>query len=184
MPWVAKMAQSPPIPTRATPTMTPLPSFSHALTNSLQCASERLTNGQLIYGPIAALWDEYLQTDVVRKLPAKLHNPLKALCNDISITTQKHFDTFLAGTAPLSQTNSTIYNSTNPSIPSISTTSLLPAPEAPSPPNTYAEAITTPPPTILQSTVRKPQERPARPARPAKPVQDNRQVITISPDHP
>src|SRR5438045_7780486 len=125
MSWVAKMAQSPPIPTRATLTMTPLPSFLHMLMNSLQHALERLTDGQLIYGPIAALWDEYLQTDVVRKLPAKLHNPLKALCNDISITTQKHFDTFLAGTAPLSQTNSTIYNSMNPSIPSISMTSLL-----------------------------------------------------------
>ena len=124
------MAQLPPIPTRAALTMTPLPSFSHMLMNSLQHASERLTDGQLIYGPIAALWDEYLQTDAVRKLPAKLRNPLKALCNDISITTQKHFDTFLAGTAPLSQTNSTIYNSMNPSIPSISTTSLLPAPEA------------------------------------------------------
>ena len=178
------MAQSTPIPTRAASTTTPLPSFSHTLTNSLQRASERLTDGQLIYGPIAALWDEYLQTDAVRKLPAKLRNPLKALCNDISITTQKHFDTFLAGAAPLSQTNSTIYNSTNPSIPSISTTPLLSAPEAPSPPNTYAEAVTTPPPTILQSTVRKPQERPARPARPAKPVQDTRLFIRLGPDHP
>src|SRR5438045_9797589 len=119
------MAQSPPIPTRAASTATPLPPFLHVLTNSLQHASERLTDGQLIYSPIAALWDEYLQTDMVHKLPAKLCNPLKALCNDISITTQKHFNTFLAGTAPLSQTNSTIYNSMNPSIPSISMTSLL-----------------------------------------------------------
>src|SRR5438045_9570829 len=99
MPWVAKMAQSPPIPTRAAPTVTPLPSFSHALTNSLQRASERLTDGQLIYGPIAALWDEYLQTDAVRKLPAKLRNPLKALCNDITKTTPNHIHTLLADTA-------------------------------------------------------------------------------------
>src|SRR5438876_848079 len=49
---------------------------------------------------------------------------------------------------------------------------------------TRATPTVTPLPTILQSTVCKPQERPARPTRPTKPVQDTQLFIRLGPDHP
>jgi hypothetical protein len=81
--------------------MAPLPTtLSAALLNTARAATARAEDGQLIYGPIATLWDEYLQTDAVRKLPARLRNPLTALCTEISSIANKHFDAFIKGSHP------------------------------------------------------------------------------------
>jgi hypothetical protein len=92
------MAEAPPIPLQAGPATKTLPSFSNALSLSLQRSADRLADGQLIYGPLTALLDECLQSDTIRKLPARLRNPLNALYKEISAITQKHFDSFLSST--------------------------------------------------------------------------------------
>ena len=53
-----------------------------------------------MYGPIAALWDKYLESDEVRSLPTRLRSPLTALYADISNTANKHFDAFIKGSHP------------------------------------------------------------------------------------
>src|SRR5271166_5776809 len=94
----------PPIPLTASsdtaPTTKPQPSLSHALTNVVQRATDRANDSQCMYGPIAALWDEYLESDEVRKLPVQLRSPLRALCKDISATANRHFNAFIKGSHP------------------------------------------------------------------------------------
>jgi len=117
----------------APPTTTmKLPSLSHALTNVVQRAADRATDGQRVYGPIAALWDEYLQSDEVRALPARLRNPLIALCKDISTTANSHFDAFIKGSHPPRPAKENTAITTSPSAPNPHTSSSSP---------TYAQAV-------------------------------------------
>ncbi|KAJ8063547.1 hypothetical protein OCU04_007419, partial [Sclerotinia nivalis] len=55
---------------------------------------------QEIFGPIAFLWDDYLNIEAVRTLAARLRKPLIALCADISATANKHFDSYINGSQP------------------------------------------------------------------------------------
>src|SRR5271165_2710685 len=112
----------PPIPPTASsdtaPTTNPLPSLSHALTNVVQRATDRANNSQRMYSPIAALWDKYLKSDEVRKLPVRLRSPLRALCKDISATANRHFDAFIKGThSPSPLDESTATNTSQRTVP-------------------------------------------------------------------
>lgn len=174
------MADAPPIPPS---TFAPPPSFSLALTNSLQKATERLNDGQLIYGPAAEHWDAFLLSDTVRKLPARLRNPLKALCKDISTLAQQHFDAYLTG-APLPKSNGTLLAGTSP--PATRTPSSASASNTPPPTNlspnisTYAEAVAaTPPPQNTTTLVRKPRSAKHTPIR-----EDTRLFLRLKEDHP
>jgi len=93
------MALLVPLPTPSQQTSS-APPLSQALENIVRAAATRADKGQQIYGPIAALWDKYLQTEVVRKLPARLRRPLTALCNKISIVANKHFNAYIKGAHP------------------------------------------------------------------------------------
>lgn len=143
------MAQPTPIPPTLTPatldTIRSIPSLSYALTNVVQKAAERSSDGQRIYGPIATFWEEYVESDAVRKLPERLRYPLICLCKDISATANRHFDAYLKGSHPPRPNKEASAPAPAPalapapapipsSIPSTATTSA---------PRTYAQATTT-----------------------------------------
>src|ERR1700726_358172 len=98
------MAQPAPIPLGPRTPAKPPPTFSYLLADSIQRASSRTADSKLIYEPIAALWDEYLASDAVRKLPARLRHPMNSLCKDFILTAQRHFDSYLSG-MPLNPPN-------------------------------------------------------------------------------
>lgn len=164
----------PPTPPTASsdtaPPTKPLPSLSPALTNVVQRATDRANDGQLIYGPIAALWDEYLQSDEVRKLPVRLRNPLIALCKDISATANRHFDAFIKGTHPPRPLGEGTATNTSQSLytPPNSTST--------SPPTTYAQAAST---TACEQPIAC-RRQPATP-RPVRP--DTRLFIRLGQNH-
>src|SRR5271165_1111449 len=162
----------PPIPSTASrdtaPTTKLLPSLSHALTNVVQRATDRANDSQLIYGPIAALWDEYLQSDEVRKLPARHRNPLIALCKDISATANRHFDAFIKGTHPPRPLDESTATNTS--------SHMLQPSHTPSPPTTYAQAASTA--ARKQPTARRPQPATPRPVRP-----DTRLFVRLGQNH-
>src|SRR5271165_5713557 len=81
------------MPSSATP-----PLFSHALANIVQSTTECAKEGQALFALIAAIWDNYLQSDIVRQLPAWLCKPLETLCKEISQTATIHFDFYIKGT--------------------------------------------------------------------------------------
>ena len=76
------------------------PPLSKALKDAIQVASTRAEEGQRIFGPIASLWDEYQQSETVRKLLPQLCKPLLALCQEISRTATIHFDAYIKGSRP------------------------------------------------------------------------------------
>jgi hypothetical protein len=134
------------------PTTTkPLPSLSIALTNVVQRAADRATDGQRMYGPIAALWDKYLESDEVRSLPARLRSPLTALCADISNTANKHFDAFIKGSHPPRPTKE---NAATAATTTTTTSPLASNPPSSSP--TYAQAAAS-------TTTRGPASQPTNP---------------------
>ena len=53
-----------------------------------------------MFGPIAKLWDEYLESEEVRKLPTRLRHPLQVLYKEVLDTVNKHFNAFLKGAYP------------------------------------------------------------------------------------
>jgi hypothetical protein len=81
------------------PLLTP-PPFTQALVHAVQAAGIRAEEGQRIFGPIASLWDAYIQSDAVRKLPVKLQKPLLLLCQEMTRTATTHFDAYIKGTKP------------------------------------------------------------------------------------
>src|ERR1700726_2683268 len=127
------MAQLAPIPLGPRTPAKPPPTFSYLLADSIQRASSRTADSKLIYEPIAALWDEYLASDAVCKLPARLRHPMNSLCKDFILTVQRHFDSYLTRTPckPLSYTNVCESNSPAPAIPILpATTDLAPTSNA------------------------------------------------------
>jgi hypothetical protein len=48
------------------------PPLIYALANVVERATERATDGQWIFSPVAALWDEYTESKAVRALPQRL----------------------------------------------------------------------------------------------------------------
>lgn len=180
------MADLPLIPPQARRALKAPPSFSNALSISLQRSADRLADGQLIYGPLTGLLDECLQSDTIRKLPAKLRGPLNALYKEISTITQRHFDSFLSST-PLSIGATTTLQPVPPSgTPSISPSSpYILNPHANHPPtrelpSTYATVVAAGPtaPLELVRTTRR------APIKAIKPPQDTRLFIRLSPTHP
>ena len=97
------------MPSSATP-----PLLSHALANIVQATTERAEEGQALFAPIAAIWDDYLQSDTVRQLPARLCKPLETLCKEISQTATIHFDSYIKGTRAAKTTNQPLVPTTNP----------------------------------------------------------------------
>src|SRR5271168_4865793 len=83
----------------------PLPLLSHALANIVQATTECAEEGQALFAPITAIWDDYLQSDTICQLPAQLYKPLETLCKEISQTATTHFDSYIKGTRPAKTTN-------------------------------------------------------------------------------
>src|SRR5271168_1736383 len=88
------------MPPPSTPAAKPAQTLSQAFRDIARAASVRADEGDRIFSPIAAIWDDYLQIDVVRKLLARLRKPLSMLYTEISNIANKHFDAYLKGTYP------------------------------------------------------------------------------------
>jgi len=72
-------------------------SLAQDLTHLVKAAEVRSTDAQRVFYPIANLWDSYVQSDEVRKLPAHLRKPLTKLCTEITAITNKHFESYIKG---------------------------------------------------------------------------------------
>src|SRR2546421_2311576 len=83
----------------------PPPLLSQVLTDVVKTTTERAAEGQTLFAPIAAIWDDYLQSDTVRQLPVRLRKPLEALCKEISQTATIHFDSYIKGIRPAKTTS-------------------------------------------------------------------------------
>ena len=167
-----------PPPPPPTPAAKPAQTLSQSLLDIAKAASARTEEGQQIFCPISAIWDNYLQTDAVRKLPTRLRKPLTALCAEISSVANKHFDAYIKGTYPVPASQKPQPQSPV-SLPS-GTDHLTPTSTAPpSPPTSYAQAAAMDGPSCHQPT-RKPPLQAAK-AKPTRP--DTRLFVRISPEH-
>jgi hypothetical protein len=83
----------PPNPRPARPAQTLSQNFS----NVAKAALARTEKGQQIFYPIAAMWDDYMQTDAVRKLPAHLRKPLARLYKEVASIAYEHFEAYIKG---------------------------------------------------------------------------------------
>jgi hypothetical protein len=77
-----------------------LTTLTQSLLNAAIAAASRTTNSQRVFGPIIKLWDEYLESKEVHKLPIRLRHPLQVLYKEVLNTINKHFDAFLKGAYP------------------------------------------------------------------------------------
>lgn len=77
--------------------------LSQDLKRAVEAASIRASEGQLIFGPLTELWDNYMSSDEVRKLPARLRKPLAVLCTEITSTANRHFDAYIKGDLPITR---------------------------------------------------------------------------------
>jgi hypothetical protein len=183
----------PPIPIPIPPTQQhapPAPApLSQSLKDAIRASSTRAEEGQRIFAPIATLWDDYLQSDEVRKLPVRLRKPLLALCQEISRTATRHFDAYIKGTRPSSAvTPAATPAVTPPETPPLAPTDEpalpIPRPLPPSQGLTYAQqaarpAPPLPPPTQHKTALARKAER-----TPPKTRTDTRLFLRISQDHP
>jgi len=164
--------------TRYGPLMAPptpnLPPLSRILSETVKATTERAKEGHTLFGPIAALWDEYLQSDAVRKLPQRHRKPLELLCKEISELSLAHFDAYIKGIRP------------SPRSPSPTGSNAPPTPTA-TPPlapiaTTYASVtatpLTTPPLPATAPTKRTPVRKPT-----PQPRSDTRLFLRIGPDN-
>ena len=159
----------------------PPPLLSYALANIIQATTKRAEEGQALFAPITAIWDDYLQSDTVRQLPARLRKLLEILCKEISQTATIHFDSYIKGTRPTKPTNQPRI------IPALDghtvpTANPVPTPKEPrtSVPPTYAQMATSTPVTTPPAQPTKPKPAP----RLVRPRPDTRLFIRISPTHP
>jgi hypothetical protein len=163
-------------------------SLSHNLSHLVEASKARTADAQRVFYPVATLWDSYLQSEDVRKLPAHLRKPLTKLCSEITAITNLHFESYIRGI----YTGSTIKATSGPALsqetpPSISPSSASPPP-APSPASSSRSPSSQPSPSYASITaaaapaqVRKPQ-KPSAKATTSRP--DTRLFLRISPDHP
>lgn len=166
------MPPDPPIRQHLSRGPTPL---SQALKDAVQAANTRAKEGHQIFAPIAALWDDYLQSEDVRKLPAQLRKPLIALCYEMSQTATRHFDAYIKGSRPshavkpYTKSTELVDSDTDDSTPLTSTRATTP---------TYAQkAASRPPPQAVRAP--KPQLK----ATTAKPRPDTRLFLRVGPEH-
>ncbi|KAJ8061503.1 hypothetical protein OCU04_009318 [Sclerotinia nivalis] len=146
--------------------MPPAPStpfLFQALINTVNTATNRANEGQQIFSLIASLWNDYLNTEAVRALPARFRKPLIVLCTDISFTANKHFDVFINGSYPSRSTKSSTKISVNLLSPDVQTFQPVLVPKTAKPikapatvqylkDSTYAQKTATSLPPIIQST--------------------------------
>src|SRR5271168_4797679 len=171
---------SAPSPTIPHPTAKAIPSLSYALANVVQRATERSNDGQRIYGPIATLWEEYIESDAVRKLLVRLRYPLTCLCKDISATANRHFNTYIKGSHPPRPIKDTPAKDTSTTdTPTNASAQLLPQPLA-NIPLTYTQAATTAL-IVCESTARERYLAKIHLAHTTRP--DTRLFACIGPDH-
>ena len=166
----------------------PAPSLSQALENIVRAAATRADEGQQIYGPIAALWDGYLQTEAVRKLPARLRKPLTALCSEVSVVANKHFDAYIKGAHPPRIAAPAPGLSTDTSAPASTSASSSGTPSGPTttqdaPTLSYAQAVATGMPTHGPKQARKTSAQKTSKRKDAVPRPDTRLFVRIDPGH-
>ena len=77
-----------------------LTTLTQSLLNAATAAASHTTDSQRVFGPIAKLWDEYLESEEVRKLPIRLRHPLQVLYKEVLNTVNKYFNAFLKGAYP------------------------------------------------------------------------------------
>ena len=87
-------------PPQLAPVTDKAPPLTYALANVIERATERANDGQRAFGPVAALWEDYIESEAVRKLPQRLRTPLIRLCKDISLVATRHFDSYIKGSPP------------------------------------------------------------------------------------
>jgi hypothetical protein len=159
----------------------PVPSLTQNFTDIARAAVTRTEEGQRIFSPIATMWDEYMQADAVRKLPAHLRKPIQALCTEITAIANKHFDSYIKGTYPGSHGPRANAPQPAPPTPITPVSPTTPSPPATaSPRTTYAQvAAANGPPKAPLARKQQPQAEKAKPTRP-----DTRLFVRIGPDHP
>ena len=144
-----------------------LTTLTQSLLNAATAAASHTTDSQRVFGPIAKLWDEYLESKEVRKLPTRLRHPLQVLCKEVLDTANKHFDAFLKGAYPSKAVQQPLPPPSNP-------TNLPPPP--PLPPTTYAQVASSAP---ANRTL------PGRPAARNPPIRraETRLFLRLDPEH-
>jgi hypothetical protein len=148
-------------------------SLAQNLTHLVKAAEVRSADAQRVFYPIANLWDSYVQSDEVRKLPAHLRKPLTKLCTEITAIVNKHFESYIKGI--YSNPGATPPQELLQPPPPVS----RPSPQATTPPATYANitANTTPAPLAKPA-----QQKPT--AKTANTRPDTRLFVRIGPSHP
>jgi hypothetical protein len=148
------------------------PPLSRILSETVKATTDRAQEGYTLFGPIAALWDEYLQSDAVRKLPQRHRKPLKLLCKEISKLSLTHFDAYIKGIRP--DTGSPPPAKAKASPPTTATAPNLAA-------TTYASIAATPPPAPGPETVSRKKVTFRKPLPQARP--DTRLFLRIGPEN-
>jgi hypothetical protein len=148
------------------------PPLSRILSETVKATTDRAQEGYTLFGPIAALWDEYLQSDAVRKLPQRHRKPLELLCKEISKLSLTHFDAYIKGIRP--DTGSPPPAKAKASPPTTATAPNLAA-------TTYASIAATPPPAPGPETVSRKKVIFRKPLPQARP--DTRLFLRIGPEN-
>lgn len=165
-----------PPPPPLIPAVKPVQTLSQNFIDIAKAALVRSEEGQQIFCPIAAIWDNYLQTDAVCKLPTRLRKPLTALCAEMSSIANKHFDAYIKGTYPTpasQKPQSPVSLSGDTDLSTPTSTALL------SPPSSYAQAAAADGPPRYQPTCKPPLQ--AAKTKPTCP--DTCLFVRISPEH-
>ena len=172
-------AHQPPTPLRVAPSLTV------ALSNVVERATERANEGQRAFGPVATLWEEYIESDAVRALPQRLRNPLVRLCKDVALVATRHFDAYIKGSPPprlahaLASSLANDVPTPTPTPPAPSAAPPLTAPAITHPqPQTFAQAAAVPLPARGTGRSRYLQARASHTVRP-----ETRLFIRIGPTH-
>jgi hypothetical protein len=118
------------LPSARTGPATTTQSLSQDFSSIARAALARTEEGQRVFYPIAALWDSYLQSEDVRKLPAHLRKPLARLCKEVTSIAHEHFEAYIKG---------------------IQTRPTKSSPVAPTPPAPAPSTTASTPPAAVQS---------------------------------
>ena len=152
-------------------------SLAHNLTHLVKAAEVRSTDAQRVFYPIANLWDLYLQSDDVCKLPTHLRKPLTKLCTEITALTNRHFESYIRGFYGPEVAKAP---ATTPSPPLQMSSS---GSQASTPPSTYASVTATPAiPVAAAKPAPNKQQRPLAKTTTTRP--DTRLFVRMSPSHP
>jgi hypothetical protein len=112
------------------------PPLTRALANVVERATERANDGQRAFGPVAALWEDYIKSEAVSELPQRLRTPVIQLCKDLSLLATRHFDAYIKGSPPPRFADTPKLAANTP---------VIAPPLPPSQPRTFAQVATTDP---------------------------------------